>query len=595
MDGTERGPEVPAMLDRLEEGALWLCAALAFLLWLPWPEEVPQLFQRFDGQHLIYGIPDYLISYWMPGGMLAQALLGYHTPLWLARLALLGGVLSAAGLCACAVAFLGGRRTAALFLLVFFSLRIFAAPAFPFDFEQLLYCMAFAGVAAALALRGRKVSPLRSALLGLCIGLTLAIRSPLFLFPVLLAAYDLLSGAIKERRAVHLLGLFGPPALLLAPWVYMNWRVHGAFMLFEDGRSQWNMIGSGLGLVWSTEGYTYPISGTAGKEHLWNWLFLQVMHHPARTLSAWGERIYTVLSWQPLLFALAAAGFMRLRRNPSMRYLGLLALYFLAVHTFFPIEPRYYVPLFFLAGIMACGLAAGRPELEGKGFAWSFGVMLAPVFSVCLAALALACAYPHRIPSWEPRVEALAASGSGDSWVYSRLGLLRLGQGDVPTALAFTHKAMSLKPGDAQALLAETLAQYAAGVDLSGLEGKTRFRDISRHSMFLPLLYAMNRLERGQALEAEKRFAKIDAFWKGGVLYFRRARTAYEKDLQKTLYGRENWISGVEVPSFVLMLPPSRRVDMVERLRRISVVSQRLDLIAGEARLELLAGGVHGH
>ncbi|MDE1976457.1 MAG: hypothetical protein KGI84_04260, partial [Elusimicrobia bacterium] len=115
--------------------------------------------------------------------------------------------------------------------------QIYLNPSYP----QSIYSLLVLLVAIFLAYRSLNMSVLRTFLFALVLGVTLLFRSSLFLFPVVLAAYEWVVHRHKNTDFwKHAVILCSVPYFFLLPWVRMNWVVHHQFIPFEYGQADSN-------------------------------------------------------------------------------------------------------------------------------------------------------------------------------------------------------------------------------------------------------------------------------------------------------------------------------------------------------------------
>lgn len=342
------------------------------------------------------------VSYRMPLGTLAAALASrVPPPLWDgARRAALAGLLLALALAL-------GQPAAAPAAALLWALEARGAFA---DHAQTLYTLAVLAVALALVRRARDPGPASSALLALALGASLLLRSPLLMFPPLLLAAE--SFRRRPGRADAAWLLLGPAALLL-PWVWMNWRVHGAFVPLEHGAASSNLIGGALGLVGTMEGDARALlpPGVTLESGLWAWAAREAAAHPLRAAEAFLRRLHLLAGTTPLLFALGAAAAWRGRADGAVRALAGLASYLLAAHAALAAQANYALPASALsAALGAHGLlsllrpAPAPGRAAGRGGAWVAAGISA---SAAIAVLGVCARYGWAPPA--PRPASLAA------------------------------------------------------------------------------------------------------------------------------------------------------------------------------------------
>jgi tetratricopeptide (TPR) repeat protein len=462
------------------------------------------------GEMLIHGValPEGGVSWSMPFSSIPDAVLRHHAPAAVSRWTS-AGVLAAAG---ALVFILGcllhsplcGSAAACLYA---WTVREGLSP------ERWLFGLALLLVALAAAWRAREPSPGKDLLLGLAVAASLLVLSSFFLYPFLLLAWEWFRGGRSRgaatvdwgRRAAALLL---PGLLLLLPWVWMNWRLHGGLTLFEHGRADSNTIAGALGLVRAVRLAASPreAAGIGVDQSVLLWAAGEVLAHPLRTLIAFIQRVLYVFALHPVLLPACAVSAWFCRGQRGVGALALLTAYFIGAHCLMAVGANYIRPLLpLLCVLLACGLA--RPLSAQPGFpagrlaAGALALLLAPLLALQVWALGLAAAYPAR--SVRPFAEALSRSPS-DAWLRLQQGRLLLRAGQAEAAARSCAESLALDPRpDAPLDCVIALGEPAAGLleggrfprhELSALD-----RDIVKAS------FALLRKDRSAARSAARR------------------------------------------------------------------------------------------
>ena len=317
--------------------------------------------------------------------------------------------------------------------------------------ERWLYSLTVLFVAYFLVRRARAPSSAASALLGASLGASLLVLSPLFLFPFLLAAYewgrDRKSGAARVRDAAALCLI---PFLFLLPWIVMNARLSGRFVVFEDGRADNNIITGALGRV-RTTGFSYSRAqlGIPARQSVLAWAAGEILRHPLRYLGAVFARAFYVAGSHPLLAIASAASAWMARKREDCRQLALLAAYLVAIQCLMPVQENYFVPAWPLIAVLASGLLAfwTRPASE-RSSAMSgaaAGALFAPLLLAQACVLAAVCVYPGR--AGEKRaLDRELAKDPNDPWMRSARGMALLREGRAAEAAGDLARAYALDP-----------------------------------------------------------------------------------------------------------------------------------------------------
>ncbi|MFA6317329.1 MAG: hypothetical protein WC943_07915 [Elusimicrobiota bacterium] len=420
------------------------------------------------GEAFLHGVPaDPGLTYRMPLGGVALSLFRNHLPdaprtsaaflIWASAplLAFQAGLLAA-----------GPWVGTAAALLCCLPLPFNSAP----GYEEQLYRVLLLLAACLTAWRGSRPSPLRSAVLGLALGTSLLCRSPLFLFPFVLAfqeAWHYRSAGNRPSGWGWGAGLLCVlPFVPLIPWIALNLRLGHGLVLFEHGRIVPNLVTGALGHVSTAAcGAAAPAGLEQGGSAL-AWAANEAARHPLRTASAVLARLWFVFCLQPALITAAAAGLWMLRRSPEARGLALFAGYFIVIHCLLVVDARYFGPIWPVLAVLASGLAAplanrgwrpgGRPWL-----AWSAA---APVLLLAAFSLSRVHAYGRGEISEEEAFAESLARHPEDPWIRFLQGRWRMRRGEPLPAVSDFSRAKALEPGHFPFESSLTWARTAAGL-----------------------------------------------------------------------------------------------------------------------------------
>ncbi len=323
-------------------------------------------------------------------------------------------------------------------------------------------------------------TPVRTGVLSAAIGVSLLFRSPLLLLPPLLACHEWYRRREPGRPwAVNTLILVTVPYLPLLPWVAMNWVIHHRISIFERGESLPNIISATGGLVhyseefWRAQVRAEPRLQTQHLPQILSWAFEQIARHPLRYANGFAGRFVYAIGLQPWLFALAAAGAWVRRRDPSVRALAFLCVYYLLIHSLIAVLPDYMVPLWPLLAALGAMLifpwtatAMASSRLAAGARAW---LLLMIVCSGLAAADAGARAaryawlFTRRAPESDRALADALAADPDDAWLHYHRGWRRLKTGDRSGTAEDWARASALRPDNALWSLHRDWALMLAG------------------------------------------------------------------------------------------------------------------------------------
>ncbi len=231
------------------------------------------------------------------------------------------------------------------------------------ELEQVIYSLALLSFLNLELLRQSGRGLLASAASGAAAGITLLIRSPLFIFPPLAALYGYFSAKAGSRKLLlgsllFLICAYAP----LAPWARLNHSLSGRFSLLEEERPASNIITGAMGMVYTIEGDARALAGLSRAESVYPWAVKTVLASPGKYASAVLRRLWQVFLMFPFLFLLAGLGLF-FSRAAETRFLAFFCAYFISVHCLLSIEERYFQPLWYALALIP---AAGAWELLKK-------------------------------------------------------------------------------------------------------------------------------------------------------------------------------------------------------------------------------------
>lgn len=365
----------------------------AWMNWAAWPAPEHLLARAAHGGVLLSGIPAAGVSFQMPlfSVLVAAAFNSGAGP------AALFAIIQTA---LCVLLFVAGRMaggwsagTAALAAAAAIELS-----GRSYDLEQSLYAAALLLVVCMLLRRERDDTARGPVLAGLALGVSILVRPPMLLFPVLLAAA---SAAVRRGRAAlrgEVLFLLASYVLLL-PWGFMNLRTGGEFSLVNSVSAADNIISGALGAVYTMEGDAPDLAGLREGASALGFYASRALADPSGWLAGYMRRLAHVFLFHPLLFAAFLAA-LAVNRERALRPVLALPLYFAAVHAAFSVDPRYFEPMVYvlpplIGGVFFSARGGGLPPVSRTSSA-ALSVIFSAALAAAIAVGALALAYPFR-------------------------------------------------------------------------------------------------------------------------------------------------------------------------------------------------------
>jgi tetratricopeptide (TPR) repeat protein len=458
--------------------------------------------------------------------------------------------------------------------------------------ERWLYALTVLFAAYFLVRRARAPSLAASVGLGAAIGASLLVLSPLFLLPFLLVLYecsrDRKIGAARLRDAGALLLV---PFLFLIPWIVMNWRLSGRFVLFENGRADDNIITGALGFVRTMgSGDSRALAAISAGQNILLWAAGEILRHPLRYLAALFARLGYVASLHPLLVLASTGSVWLARKREDCRQFALLAAYFFAIHILMPVQASYFVPMWPLLAVLASGLFAGwtRPASEKMKTASTAAVVL--VFALLLAAqacvLGLVWAYPARVGEPDALARAIARDPD-DPWLWSQRGMGLLSAGLAQEAAGDLARAFALDPQKDREI------RYAWALLASGDPLGARILERLKPEDDAMVINLRARVLRAIALALDGRRSEALAAM-DSALEFERSSSAVTSSLPRIVREIASSWPAAKLPAIIEAFEsfPALRPALGEKtLAKAWTDAARLDLAAGDRRLALKTGG----
>lgn len=409
---------------------------------------------------------------------------------------------------------------------------------------------------------------------GLAIGLSLLIKSPLFLLPPALAAWDILSGKLRrgETSWKNLAALFAAAYLPLLPWILTNYRLTDAITVFESGRADQNIISGALGIACAMEGARALAPLDSGKSALL-WGISTIVANPLNYLSGLLRRIWMLVEWYPAAVTVLAASGLRLRRNPRMQALLFFIGYYAAMHCLLSIQERYFAPLW---PVVLSGAAAILTPRNGQLFsdkARRFAKCIFTGLFVLLAALylftsGLLLSYPARAAA---NGYIITKPGDAAPEALALMSAQALSDGRIARAEDYARRAFLRKPQ-----LGTQLA-YLYCLSNKGLDIRPPLRNMyfkrltpqdTKEQSYLLLADAILR-NRKTEIKTALREAYLN--WRYADSSFRRVMSLRESEIQKQLKAKNSDFAEVELQKLMMRFPIQRRRILLHGMERAGV------------------------
>ncbi len=520
------------------------------------------------GELLFHAVLDKSVSYSMPLLSLLVSWTEYHSYLSPGNLA------RAAGLLACLPAYAigargGGRARGALFALAAMAAPLGVAS---HEAEQVIYTLLLLVFLAAELRRREEGGALASGASGLAAGATLLVRSPLFAFPPLAAAWGWFAQRGPGKKRLLWAALFLICAYLpLAPWARLNQTVYGKFILFEQERSTCNLITGASGIVFTIEGDARSFAGLSRTESPYPWAIRKVLENPFNYLLAVARRLWHTFLFFPALFLLGAAGLWLARRDPGARFTAALAGYYVLLHCLLSIEERYFYPVRSLLALLAagglwaalksCGLAPA--EKNGRD-------RLTPALAG-LAALAVAVVsavvlrYPGAAQPGLIGAAAAVKKHPADPWPRKKLGEILLSYDLTERGLGALGQACALGSGPDVCWLAAAPGGSRPAPP-PGVENRYE----------LLLVETLKELELGLDADAAATFGEAQWFWLTERNRIKGVPFKSDEEHLRRIWQSNKTLWDTDLHAALLYWPPAARPALLEKIARLTPLSTKL-------------------
>lgn len=569
--------------DRFFYGVLAATAVLAAYKLFHKFHCVPLMSFADGGEMLLHGLKSQAMSYTMPGISLLEALLEYHSspaPAFMYRAAgifFLGLVYVLSYLTGLSAK---GRWTGALALLAAVIPDLFRVA---HEFEQVVYSAFLMLAVLMLVLRNKEYGFRTSLMAGLAVGFTFLVRSPLFLLPLVVVAWDYFHRRGELRKfaansAVFVLASY----ILLVPWVRVNYGLFGRFIPFEEGRASCNIVTSVKGATFTTDGDAKSLAGLGGGSSVYGWAAGELAKNPVPFLAAVPERLLQVFYMQPFLILAALLCFFNRREKEPLLALG-LAGYFVVIHCFLSIERRYFDPLpYLLAFPAAAGFKAvflPFAEEAGKFTAWP-GIIFYAALPAAAVVEGLLLTYPARALPELPALNAQLREFPSDRWLLKWKGRTLLNYNMTPEGYGLFEAAFREKPGS------EALTGYILETVKARRLGEVREIPAGMTDNGAAEVKLLKELQLGGLAAARGTFSALYGRWFRTKTTLRTPVTARDfkllAEIEKDTKERAALLE-VELYRALYWWPPEERAGILSSLGKITPLTRKLELFKAES------------
>ncbi|MEI7529357.1 MAG: hypothetical protein WCK76_10475 [Elusimicrobiota bacterium] len=574
-------PGSSAKKNGWETPAFWLAAGLAAgaAVWEAAARSVypVQTFALYAerGELLFHAFLDKAASYSMPFFSLLISFTGYHSSGGMdiiIKAALLGIYALAYALGAA-----GGRRVRGLFFV--FPLLIMDLAGAGMEAEQIVFTFL---LLLYLNLENRRLlrpGPAAAIVSGLCLGMTMLVRSPLFAFPPLAALREFTAGAGPLKKKLVRAALFLAAAyILLIPWIRVNRTLFGQFIPFEQERSSCNIITAVKGSVFTMEGDCRALAGLPRDASVYSWAVKEVAAHPLDYAAGVAKRLWQVFLMFPVLIPLALMGLALARKKENLLPAS-LAGYFILIHCLLSIEARYFYPLRYLLALIASAgafeLFSRRPASEER----CSGAALYALFSVlmlfALAAEYRLLVYPGRAENPLIAADRELARYPRDPWLLKKKGYLLLGFNRTGEGMDLLSRAFEASGGKESALGYITRTVKSAGLPDRPSPGDNIYE--------LELVELLKELDLGRMDAAAGTLNRTKLYW--AAERNRLKGVPYEKDRAVESEIRRSTFTWADYDLYHAMFfwPVEERAKIINALGRLTAITPKLEFLRQES------------
>ena len=221
------------------------------------------------------------------------------------------------------------------------------------DLENLIFTSILILICITLALDFKKSTLKSRVFVGTFIGASLLIRTSLIFLPFVILGFKITADHLKRKKksdflksALKYWPIVVVPFCFLSFWSIVNFVSYDKFVFFEAGRAKGQAILGALGVIGTPEGDHMALTGLYDDKNVMHWAMSEVLHHPFRYIIGFFRRVWFILMRCPFLSLFSLAAFVKFRKKPEYKALGIISAYFLLIHCVIAVEIRYFMPLY---------------------------------------------------------------------------------------------------------------------------------------------------------------------------------------------------------------------------------------------------------
>lgn len=547
-------------------GILLIIAAL-LIIYQPASNFLEIDYRANTGKMLLHAIKNETITYRMPFIGLLSAIIEYHlkiNPQNLLKIISTFTIVSTYIL-SYIIGLNSKCRITALFTLLITV--IFTTLQSGKDFEQTIYSFLILLAAELILLRNKSYNIKTSIVAGLAIGFTFFVRSPLFLFPVLILIFDFFYHSKNLKKYIINSIIFLSAAyIILLPWIKVNHFLFNKFIPFEKGRATCNIITSIKGTTFTAEINARSLAGITNEESVYKWAAKELKKDPIPFISAIPKRLLQVFYMYPFLILLGLIGLIIGRKDKNVLLISLIAGYFISIHCLLSIEERYFYPLKYLlafpAAYVLCFLFAKKEKsstLRALPHAFFYATL-----AIIIMMEVVIIVYPFRAKQGVLAFNNALRKFPNDRWLLKKKGeFLLFHQNTHEEGIQLLETAYKTNPD----------GEIALGYFLNTLKAKN-INEISNppnhHDMAKIFAIKMfKELQLDEINAAKKTFIIISDIWKDKIT-LRNPTSTKDFEILKEIKRHHKLFWNIRIYKALYWWPIQKRIKIISNLAKIT-------------------------